>query len=252
MFADMEGMIRAGSPEARLLDGLDAGRLPEHIAIIMDGNGRWAKNRGKDRIEGHRRGAETARLIVEACARLSIPVLTLYTFSSENWKRPTREVNALMNMLYENLVRKAELLKQHNVRLRMIGDPVRLPARLSRKLKEIETMSKGFSAMTLNMALNYGGRQEILHAVRELIASGAKPEDISHESLRRHLYTGDIPDPDLVIRTSGEQRLSNFLIYQSAYSELVFSQELWPDFRVLPLLEALTEYQSRQRRYGGI
>jgi len=226
--------------------------MPAHVAMIMDGNGRWAKERGLDRLEGHRRGAETARLIVEACARLSIPVLTLFAFSSENWKRPPREINALMNMLYENLERKAELLKRHSIRMRMIGEPKRLPGKLARKLKETESLSRDFSGMTVNLAINYGGRQEILHAIRALIAAGVDGDGVTDAALRNHLYTGNDPDPDLVIRTSGEERLSNFLIYQSAYSELVFAPEMWPDFRVNALLRALTEYQSRQRRFGGI
>ncbi|MBN1196856.1 MAG: di-trans,poly-cis-decaprenylcistransferase [Candidatus Aminicenantes bacterium] len=248
----MEGLVQQGSLEADLLQGLDAKRLPGHVAIIMDGNGRWASRRGMSRLEGHRKGAETARLIVEACARLSIPILTLYTFSSENWKRPPREINALMNMLYDNLEQKSELLKRHRIRLRMIGEPTRLPARLSRKLKETEEMSRDFTDMTVNLAINYGGRQEILQAVRSMIEQGVNAGKVSDGVFKKYLYTGDDPDPDLLIRTSGEQRLSNFLIYQSAYAELVFAPELWPDFLLGPLLRSLTEFQSRQRRFGGI
>ncbi|HDP95682.1 MAG TPA: di-trans,poly-cis-decaprenylcistransferase [Candidatus Aminicenantes bacterium] len=248
----MADLVQPRSQEEKLLQGLDPKRMPKHVAIIMDGNGRWAQSRGLSRLEGHRKGAATARLIVEACARMSIPILTLYTFSSENWKRPPREINALMNMLYENLEQKAELLKRHRIRMRMIGEPTRLPARLGRKIKETEEMSRDFTDMTVNLAINYGGRQEILQAVRSMIKAGVNAESVSDETLRQYLYTQNDPDPDLVIRTSGEQRLSNFLVYQSAYAELIFARELWPDFLMGPLLRSLTEFQSRQRRFGGI
>lgn len=252
MLAEMGDLVSPGSHEAALLADLDSGRMPKHVAVIMDGNGRWAGSRGFERIEGHRRGAETARLIIELNARLSIPYLTLYTFSSENWKRPSREVNALMGMLYDNLELKAELLKKHNIRLKVLGERGRLPRRLAAKLKQTEEMSRTFDHMVVNLALNYGGRQEIIHAVRSLVQEGLSPENITEDVFRKALYTRDDPDPDLVIRTSGEIRLSNFLIFQSAYAELYFAPQMWPDFRVAPFLEALTDYQQRQRRFGGI
>lgn len=252
MLADMANLVQPGTAAAEMLAGLQADRMPAHIAMIMDGNGRWAKNRGLSRLEGHRQGAATARLVVEACARLNVPFLTLYTFSSENWKRPPREINALMNMLYENLEQKAELLQRHQIRMRMIGEPGRLPSRLSRKISEIEEMSRDYSHMTVNLAINYGGRQEVLRAVNAIIKAGLDAGKVTDQVFRQYLHTLNDPDPDLVIRTSGEQRLSNFLIYQSAYAELVFAPEWWPDFQVEPLLRALTEYQSRQRRFGGL
>lgn len=252
MLAEMGDLVSPGSPEALMLDRLDPERMPVHVAVIMDGNGRWAKSRGLDRIEGHRKGAETARMMIETCARLSIRYLTLYAFSSENWKRPAREVNALMDMLYENLELKGDLLKKHDIRLRVLGEKARLPRRLAVKLRQTEEMSTEFGHMVVNLALNYGGRQEILQAVKSLMKKGLAPAKITEADFRSELYTKNDPDPDLVIRTSGERRLSNFLIFQSAYAELYFAAEMWPDFRVLPFLEALTDFQKRKRRFGGI
>jgi undecaprenyl diphosphate synthase len=240
-----------GSAERELLAGIDEKRLPVHVAITMDGNGRWAKRQGLERSAGHRAGAEAAREVTEAAARLGIRFLTLFTFSSENWKRPAGEVQFLMDMLYENLLNRQELLTDNDIRLKVIGDLERLPGKLRKKLLESEERTRGHKRMQVNLALNYGSRQEILHAVRAIVSDGIAAGRIDEQAFAGRLFTAGCPDPDLLIRTSGEMRISNFLLYQIAYSELYFTPTLWPDFRAGELFRAVIDYQGRERRFGN-
>lgn len=241
-----------GSEERGLLEHIDGKRLPLHVAITMDGNGRWAKRQGLERNAGHSAGAESAREVTEAAARLGIRYLTLFTFSSENWRRPPGEVQFLMDMLYENLLNRRELLVDNDIRLKIIGDLERLPGKLRKKLQESEELSQRHKRMQVNLALNYGARQEILRAVRAIAAAGIPAARVNEKTFARHLYTAGCPDPDLLIRTSGEQRISNFLLYQIAYSELYFTPVLWPDFRARELFRAVIDYQGRERRFGNL
>ncbi|MCR4665989.1 MAG: isoprenyl transferase [Desulfovibrio sp.] len=224
--------------------------LPRHLAIIMDGNGRWAQARGLARSEGHKAGAETVRTIVAECCRLSISYLTLYAFSTENWSRPKTEVSALFALLVEFLRRELPLLQEKHICLRTIGAVEALPLAQRSALAHAVRATEGNRAMVLNLALNYGGRQEILRAVRNMIHDGLAETSVTEEVLAGYLYTAGQPDPDCIIRTSGEQRLSNYLLYQSAYSELIFSPVFWPDFGVSELHRALQEYAGRTRRFG--
>jgi undecaprenyl diphosphate synthase len=216
----------------------------------MDGNGRWAKKRDLPRSEGHRAGTESARRIVTECRRLGVAHLTLYTFSKENWKRPKDEVAFLFDLLVRFLERELPTLKEQDIRLNVLGESDGLPFTVRQVLKYVCSQTSGCNAMDLNLALNYSGRTEILQAVRKAMDAGIDPGTIDEEGFKRFLYTFDQPDPDLIIRTSGELRLSNFLLYQSAYSELVFSPVLWPDFTEIHLRQALEEYGKRHRRYG--
>jgi undecaprenyl diphosphate synthase len=243
------------TPSAHLSPEAKAG-LPRHVAIIMDGNGRWAKQRHLPRIEGHRAGAESARVIIRTAGELGIKYLTLYAFSVENWNRPKDEVDALMKYLVHYLKSETPELNKNNVRLEIIGQVYRLPEAVQEHLKKsITTLSKN-NGLTLIMALSYGGRTEIVDAVRD-IAQKAKagvldPADITEEVFAQHLYTRNVPDPDLMIRTSGEMRISNFLLWQISYTELVVTQTLWPDFRKPQFYAALEEYHRRHRRFGGL
>jgi undecaprenyl diphosphate synthase len=237
------------SPEARA-------SLPRHVAIIMDGNGRWARQRGLPRIEGHRHGAESARVIVRAAGELGIKYLTLYAFSVENWNRPKEEVDALMKYLLQYLRTETAELQRHNVKLHVIGQTYRLPEAVQAQLqKTIRLLSKN-NGLTLIMALSYGGRTEIVEAARSLArkvrAGELDPEDIDEELFAQHLWTRNIPDPDLLIRTSGEMRVSNFLLWQISYAELVVTPVLWPDFRKADFYAALEEYARRHRRFGTV
>jgi undecaprenyl diphosphate synthase len=241
-----------GSEEQALLTRIDDKRLPAHVAITMDGNGRWAKQKDLDRNAGHRAGAEAAREVTEVAARLGIRYLTLFTFSSENWKRPAAEVQFLMDMLYENLLQRQALLDENDIRLKIIGETDKLPGKLQKKLQDSEKRSRQHKRMQVNLALNYGSRREILHAVRAIIAAGIPARRINEETFGRFLHTADCPDPDLLIRTSGELRISNFLLYQIAYSELYFTQTLWPDFRAKEFFRAIIDFQGRSRRFGNI
>jgi undecaprenyl diphosphate synthase len=230
--------------------------LPRHVAVIMDGNGRWARQRGLPRIEGHRQGAESARTIIRAAGELGIKYLTLYAFSVENWNRPKDEVDALMKYLVHYLKTETSELNKNNVRLEVIGQIYRLPENVQDQLrKAIHTLSKN-NGLTLIMALSYGGRTEIVDAVRgiaEKVKQGKlDPPDITEQVFAQHLYTRNCPDPDLLIRTSGEMRVSNFLLWQISYAELVITPTLWPDFRKPQFHDALEEYASRHRRFGGI
>jgi undecaprenyl diphosphate synthase len=230
--------------------------LPKHVAIIMDGNGRWAKQRHLPRVEGHRAGAESARVIIRIAGELGVKYLTLYAFSAENWNRPKDEVDALMKYLIHYLKSETPELNKNNVRLEVIGQIYRLPENVQEHLKKsIATLSKN-NGLTLVMALSYGSRIEIVEAVRS-IAEKAKqgkldPSDINEEVISQHLWTRNVPDPDLLIRTSGEMRISNFLLWQISYTELVVTQTLWPDFRKPQFFEALEEYTRRHRRFGGL
>lgn len=230
--------------------------LPQHVAIIMDGNGRWAKQRHLPRIEGHRAGAESARVIIRTAGELGIKYLTLYAFSVENWNRPKEEVDALMKYLVHYLKSETSELNKNNVRLEVIGQIYRLPENVQEHLqKTITTLSKN-NGLTLIMALSYGGRQEIIEAVRSIAkktkAGQLDPADITEQVFAQHLYTRQFPDPDLLIRTSGEMRVSNFLLWQISYAELVITPTLWPDFRKAQFYAALEEYVRRHRRFGGI
>jgi len=229
--------------------------LPQHVAIIMDGNGRWAKARGLPRIAGHRRGAEAARRAVTAAAELGIPYLTLFGFSSENWKRPTAEIHDLMVLLRHYLYGEIAELHRSGVRLKVIGQLARLAPDIVGLIEHAENLTRDNSKITLTIALSYGGRAEIVAAVQAIVAQvacGALAADqVDENCIARHLFTANIPDPDLLIRTSGEQRISNFLLWQCAYSELVFTKTLWPDFSRRDLEQAIDEFCDRERRYGA-
>ena len=229
--------------------------LPRHIAIIMDGNGRWAKARGLPRIAGHRSGAEAVRRTVTAAGELGIPYLTLFGFSSENWKRPSAEVQDLMVLLRHYLRGEIAELQRNGVRLKVIGQLTRLAPDIVGMIARAETLTRENSQITLTIALSYGGRAEIVAAVQAIATEVARgslaAEDVDEDCLARHLFTADIPDPDLLIRTSGEQRISNFLLWQCAYSELVFTKTLWPDFSRNDLEQAIDDYCGRERRYGA-
>ncbi len=228
--------------------------LPRHVAIIMDGNGRWANLRGLPRVEGHRMGVRAVRAVVECARELQIPCLTLYAFSLENWGRPEPEVRALMALLQEFLVSELPLLLRHRIRLRVIGDPSSLPFAVRQVLERTVSATAGNTGMTLTLGLSYAGRNEIVRAARRLAAEAAQgkiaPEEITEEIFSSRLDTSGVPDPDLVIRTSGELRISNFLLWQSAYAEFAFTDVLWPDFGKPEFLRALDEYSRRHRRFG--
>ena len=227
---------------------LDMARIPEHIAIIMDGNGRWATERGKDRSFGHQAGVDTVRRITSECTRLGVKYLTLYTFSTENWNRPADEISALMGLVLTSL--EDEIFMKNNVRFRVIGDIDRLPDAVRQKLRETEEHTAQNDTMTMVVALSYSSRWEIANAVRQMVTGGIQAEDITEEFISQHLQTNFMPDPDLLIRTGGELRISNYLLWQIAYSELYFCDTYWPDFDEACLHEAIASYQSRQRRFG--
>ena len=230
--------------------------LPRHVAVIMDGNGRWAKEQGLPRAEGHRRGAESAKAITRIASDIGIRYLTLYTFSTENWNRPKTEIDAIMRYLVYYVKKETPELDKHNVRLEVIGQVYRLPEKVQNQLEKSKKQLSKNTGLTLVLALNYGARAEIVDATRiiaEKIKSGELvPEDIDETLMGMHLYTSQIPDPDLLIRTSGEMRLSNFLLWQASYSEMVVTQALWPEFRKAAFFTALEEYAKRHRRFGKI
>ncbi len=249
--------LRKAAVDTEALEaGLDREKIPAHVAIIMDGNGRWARERGLPRIAGHREGINTVRRIVRASGDLGLKVLTLYVFSSENWSRPRREVEALMGLLEYYLQKEVAELDKNRVRLRSMGRLAELPVRVQKVLEDGRKALAGNDGLILNLALNYGGRAEIVDAVRRIAAAAAQgkiaPEEVAEEMISGHMYAPDLPDPDLVIRTSGEQRMSNFLIWESSYSEFCVTPVLWPDFSRQHLVEAILEYQRRSRRYGGL
>jgi undecaprenyl diphosphate synthase len=246
--------VKTELAESNLLAQIDLDRLPQHIAVIMDGNGRWAKRRRLPRIAGHRAGINAVRQAVEACARLGVPYLTLYVFSAENWKRPHTEIKLLMNLLREYLKKEIDELNRQNIRLGVIGRTQELPKSVFEDLQNALDGTRQNTGLRLTLALNYGARAELVDAVREILASsagnGATPVD--EALLSAHLYTRDLPDPDLLIRTSGELRVSNFLLWQIAYAELWVTETLWPDFTQKDLFQAIIDYQKRERRYGGL
>ncbi|MCA9243941.1 MAG: isoprenyl transferase [Phycisphaerales bacterium] len=246
--------MSALDPMTRL--GVPRERIPRHVAIIMDGNGRWAQQKGQARIEGHRVGAKAVREIVTECARLGLECLTLYSFSEENWRRPAVEVDALMGLYAQYLSDERATILDNNIRCRQIGRREGLPHSVVEQLDITEEASADCSGMTLLLALNYGGRSEIVEAARRIAERAAKgglhPEDLTEESFAAQLYTRDVIDPDLVIRTAGEMRISNFLLWQISYSELYVSQTLWPDFRANDLHEAFRAFAGRKRRFGAI
>ncbi|MBQ7444108.1 MAG: isoprenyl transferase [Bacteroidaceae bacterium] len=234
---------------------LDTSRIPQHIAIIMDGNGRWAKAKGLPRTAGHVEGVEAVRRVTEECTRLGVKFLTLYTFSTENWNRPADEVSALMGLVLSSL--EEEIFQKNNVRFRVIGERYRLPREVRDKLEEVEAHTRDNTAMTMVVALSYSARWEITNAMRDLyvdmqsvVGSGKTEDDIDEHLISRYMQTSFMPDPDLLIRTGGELRISNFLLWQIAYSELYFCDTYWPDFGAEELRRAIAEYQSRERRYG--
>ncbi len=235
---------------------LDKTKLPAHVAIIMDGNGRWAKKRLANRVRGHEQGMEVVREIVRACREIGISVLTLYAFSTENWQRPKMEVTALMTLLKRFLKSEFRSMQENNIRLSAIGQTERLPEDVRKLLSETMALTYQNDGMLLNLALSYGGRAELVKMVREIAvkvkAGDIEPDEINDELVIRHLYTKDIPDPDLMIRTSGEMRISNFLLWQLAYSEFFITDTLWPDFSRAELVEILKAYQCRERRFGKV
>lgn len=239
--------------EAGLLKKLDLARLPRHIAVIMDGNGRWAQKRHLPRVAGHRAGTQSARTTIETCARLKVEALTLYAFSVENWRRPKTEIEFLMQLLRDYLRKEMPLLQKNNIRMQFLGRPEELPAGVQKDTREAAEETARNTGMVLSIALNYGGRAEIVDAMNAILAErNGHAEAVTEETLARHLYTADLPDPDLLIRTSGEMRVSNFLLWQIAYAEIFVTETLWPDFNRARLLEALLDFQKRERRYGGI
>ncbi len=241
-----------GSPDEALARQINFEQLPAHIAIIMDGNGRWASRRHLPRVEGHRSGITAVRDVVETSARIGIDVLTLYAFSLENWKRPEAEVTTLMALLKRYLRLELGTLLKNNIRFRVIGRQQELARDIQNELAEAVDRTATNTGLLFNIALNYGGRAEIVDAVRRLVEAGVAASEIDERRFGEFLYTAGQPDPDLLIRTSGEMRVSNFLLWQIAYSEIWVTDTLWPDFRAQHLLQAILEYQKRDRRYGGL
>lgn len=231
-------------------------KIPVHIAIIMDGNGRWAKKKNLPRIFGHREGAKSVREITTACAEIGVKYLTLYAFSTENWKRPENEIKFLFNLLDDYLVKERKTLIKNNIKFKVIGDIKKLPPEIVKKIYYNEKMTKNNTGLTLVLALNYGARNEIINAINQIVkdvkSEKIKQSKITEELFNDYLYTKDIPEPDLLIRTSGEMRVSNFLLWQIAYSEIYVTKTFWPDFRKKELLKAIKEFNKRERRFGGL
>ena len=256
MFTDFAAVVKKGSSDERLLASLSADRLPRHIAIIMDGNGRWAAQRGQPRIAGHRAGVEAVRAAVDTGARLGLGALTLYAFSTENWKRPRYEVDALMRMLRRYLRQELDEIDKQNIRFQTIGRTEVLPGNVRLEIAKATERTAANTGMVLSVALNYGGRAEIVDACRSAVErlkkEGKPTEELSEEAIAQELYTRGLPELDLLVRTSGELRISNFLLWQSAYAEIYVTETLWPDFRRVHLLEAIADYQGRDRRFGGL
>jgi undecaprenyl diphosphate synthase len=238
------------------IDGLDSAALPSHIAMIMDGNGRWAQKKFLNRVKGHEKGADTVRMVVRSCREIGISFLTLYAFSTENWQRPKAEVSALMILLKKFLVSERQEMVVNNIRFNVIGEKERLPEDVQKEIQRTRDATKSNNGMRLNLALSYGARSEIVMAARQIakeVQAGRLSADaITEETIAAHLYTADIPDPELLIRTSGEMRISNFLLWQIAYSEITVTDTLWPDFTRNELIQILKEYQGRDRRFGRV
>ncbi|MGQ0543679.1 MAG: isoprenyl transferase [Blastocatellia bacterium] len=256
MHENFAKIVKPGTKEAALLGAIDVTRLPRHIAVIMDGNGRWAKKLGKPRIFGHRAGAESVRSILDTCTRLRIEAVTLYAFSTENWKRPKAEVSGLMSMLKRYLRSELKEVRANNIRFQAIGNIVGLSADVQKEIAWAMEQTAANTGTVLSVALNYGGRSEILEACKRaaesVLAAGGKLGDLQEEHIEQNLYTHGLPDVDLLIRTSGEMRISNFLLWQLAYSEIVVTPTLFPDFRRKEIFEAILEYQKRDRRFGDV
>lgn len=250
-------VLDPGGEEWALAQAIDPGRLPRHIAVIMDGNGRWARRRNLPRAEGHRAGAESVRVVVEACARMGIQALTLYAFSAENWKRPASEVGTLWRLLQIYLQKELRTLQEGNIRLTPIGRLGALPETVQAELRAAEEATRDNTGLRVFLALNYGGRGEIVDAVNSIVEEAKRAGRLSklkvdEDMIGAHLYSAEAPDPDLLIRTSGEMRVSNFLLWQIAYAEIYVTSVLWPDFRRADLLKAILDYQKRHRRFGGL
>ncbi len=254
---DLFAVLRPGGEDWKLAESIDSERLPAHVAIIMDGNGRWARQRSLPRVAGHKAGIESVRMVVETCARLGIDCLTLYAFSAENWKRPRGEVETLWRLLRYYLRQELPRLMRNQIRLNVIGRIESLPARAREDLESTVNATSENQGLLVNLALNYGGRAELVDAVNTLIEE-ARLEGrldelrLDEDSVSSRLYTAGLPDPDLLIRTSGEMRISNFLLWQIAYAELYVTETYWPDFKRVDLLRAIAEYQKRERRFGGL
>jgi undecaprenyl diphosphate synthase len=256
MLADFATVVEQGTRDETLLASIAWDRLPRHVAIIMDGNGRWAARRGQSRIAGHRAGVEAVRAAVDTGARLGLQALTLYAFSTENWKRPRLEVDALMRMLRRYIRLEIDEIDRQNIRFRAIGRTDSLAPNVQREIQRATERTAGNTGMVLSVALNYGGRSEIVDAARaaieRLLAEGKNAGELTEESIEEELYTSGLPELDLLVRTSGEMRISNFLLWQAAYSEIYVTETLWPDFRRVHLLEAILDFQRRDRRFGGL
>jgi undecaprenyl diphosphate synthase len=256
VLADFAQIVKKGARESMLLASINWDRLPRHVAIIMDGNGRWAARRGQPRIAGHRAGVEAVRAAVDTGARLGLGALTLYAFSTENWKRPRYEVDALMRMLRRYLRLELDEIDRQNIKFQTIGRTGALSQSVRREIAKAKERTERNDGMVLNVALNYGGRAEIVDAcraaVRRLLDEGNPPDELTEDRIANELYTRNLPELDLLVRTSGEMRISNFLLWQAAYSEIYVTDTLWPDFRRVHLLEAVVEYQRRDRRFGGL
>jgi undecaprenyl diphosphate synthase len=256
MLSDFTDIVRVGSADQKLLAAVVWDRLPKHVAIIMDGNGRWAARRGQPRIAGHRAGVEAVRASVDTGARLGLGALTLYAFSTENWKRPRYEVDALMRMLRKYLRIELDEIHRQNIRFQTIGRTEALAPRVREEIARASEQTAANTGMVLSVALNYGGRAEIVDACRAAVKGleqqGKTVNDLDEVLIEQELYTHNLPDLDLLVRTSGELRISNFLLWQSAYAEIYVTDTLWPDFRRIHLLEAIVDYQQRSRRFGGL
>jgi undecaprenyl diphosphate synthase len=249
---DVAQLAAPGSEEERLLRDVDLRRLPRHVAIIMDGNGRWARSRRLPRVAGHRAGIDAVRDTVESSARLGLEVLTLYAFSQENWKRPRSEVDTLMGLLQEYLRKELRTLTDNDIRFKVIGRMADLAPAVQDELRSAAEATAANRGLVFNIALSYGGRAEIVDACRVLLRDGVSPDEVDEAAIATRLYTAGQPDPDLLIRTSGELRVSNFLLWQIAYAEIWVTPTLWPDFRRRHLFEAILDYQRRERRFGGV
>ena len=256
MHENFAGIVTPNSIEAKLLASIDLSRLPRHIAVIMDGNGRWAKLRGKPRIFGHREGANSVRSIIDSCRRLEIEAVTLYAFSTENWKRPRTEVKALMQMLKRYIRKDVKEVHGHGIRFQTIGDITALPDDVQNEIAAAKKMTADNDGMVMNIALNYGSRAEIVRAARLAFQDIERRNDVidhlTETDIEQNLYTHGLPDVDLLIRTSGEFRVSNFLLWQLAYSEIYVTPVLFPDFRRKEIFDAIIDYQKRERRFGGL
>lgn len=241
-----------GSTPASGSDPIDPSRVPNHVAIIMDGNGRWAANRGLSRIEGHQAGTRNIRRITFRAGELGVRYLTFWAFSTENWRRPQEEIDGLMRILVEAIENETEELHRQGAQLRHIGDLDALQPDVRKSVRDAIDLTKDNDKLILTLAFNYGGRREMIHAIQQMLADGLRPEDVTEDAIQQRLYMPDLPDADLIVRTSGEERMSNFLLWQAAYAELYFSEKFWPDFQPDDLTDAVRDFARRERRFGAI